>query len=113
MKPKKHLEYYSKVYPQAWRQADQFRQLRGKELPFWPDWCFLPLAGATAIITEESQNQGADTNPNSHLLINDIGIVGALAAWRVTQGVYRFDPDVFQELVSTPVSGDTAHAYRG
>lgn len=29
-----------------------------------------------------------------------------MATWRMTQGIYRIDPAVYAELVSTPVSGD-------
>src|SRR5208337_4031741 len=35
-----------------------------------------------------------------------IGILGALAAWRVTQGIYRFDPTTYDVLWKTPVTGD-------
>ncbi|MEW5920245.1 MAG: hypothetical protein AB1796_04675 [Bacillota bacterium] len=42
-------------------------------------------------------------------LINDVGILGALAAWRVTQGIYRFDPDVYDAVIKTPVTGDLPH----
>ncbi len=41
--PKKHLEYYSRIYPLAWKQVDHIRQGRGRDLPFWPEWCFLTL----------------------------------------------------------------------
>lgn len=108
--PKNHLNYYSRVYRDAWRQVDQFRQGRGKDLPFWPEWCFLPLAGAFAIVSTEAESQGIDiTIPSGRLLINDVGIISALAAWRVTQGVYRFDPDIFQAVIDTPINGDLPH----
>lgn len=84
MIPKKHLEYYSRVYPSAWKQVDMFRAGRGKELPFWPEWCFLPLAGAYAIVFAEAQDQGIDiTSETGMPLVNDVGILGALAAWRL------------------------------
>ena len=43
-----------------------------------------------------------------------IGIVGALAAWRATQGVYRFDPTIFDAVWDTPLTGElpTALLYR-
>jgi hypothetical protein len=41
--------------------------------------------------------------------LGDVGAVGALAAWRVTKGIYRFDPDVYQEIIDTPVTGDIPH----
>lgn len=110
MNPKQHLEYYSRVYPDAWKQTDDFRSARGKDIPFWPEWCFMPLAGAYAIVSAEAESQGMDiTKPEFMPLINDVGIIGALAAWRVTQGIYRFDPDVYDEVVNTPLSGDLPH----
>lgn len=33
------------------------------------------------------------------------GVLGALAAWRMTQGIYRFDTDIFSALWSTPIEG--------
>ncbi len=33
-------------------------------------------------------------------------IVAAVGTWRQTQGIYRIDPDVLEELWHTPVSGD-------
>jgi hypothetical protein len=108
--PKKALEYYSRVYPSAWKQVDRLRAGRGKDLPFWPDWCFLPLSGAYAVVSTEAERQGIDVTDLKNLhLINDVGIVGALAAWRVTQGIYRFDPDVYQAVIDTPITGDLPH----
>ena len=82
---------------QAWQQVDEFRARR-KELGDWPDWCFLPLAGTYAIVSK-----GKTSVPNQ---AHHIGILGALAAWRVTQGIYRFDPTTFDALWKTPVTGD-------
>jgi hypothetical protein len=70
----------------------------------------MPLAGAYAIVSSEAESQGIDlTNPDGRPLVNDVGIIGALAAWRVTQGVYRFDPDVYRAVIDTPISGDLPH----
>ena len=57
----------------------------------------LPLAGTYAIVSK------VKTPPNQ---VHHIGILGALAAWRVTQGIYRFDPTTFDALWKTPVNGD-------
>jgi hypothetical protein len=110
MRPKKHLEYYSKVYPSAWKHVDKFRAGRGIELPFWPEWCFMPLAGSYAIVSAEAEAQGINIYSSQGMaLINDVGIIGALAAWRVTQGIYRFDTDLYQAVISTPLTGDLPH----
>lgn len=110
MNPKKHLDYYSRIYPSAWKNVNKFRAGRGGDLPFWPEWCFLPLTGAYAIVSAEAESQGIDiTSPDGMPLINDVGIIGALAAWRITQGVYRFDKDVYAAVIDTPLAGDLPH----
>jgi hypothetical protein len=92
------LHSFSRQYPDAWKQVDEFRARR-KELGDWPEWCFLPLAGTYAIVSKGKTLQ----SPNQ---AHHIGILGALAAWRVTQGIYRFDPTTYDALWKTPVTGD-------
>src|SRR5690625_3551837 len=44
-----------------------------------------------------------------HLVILEVGNVtnlGALASMRVTQGIYRYHPDVFEAVWDTPVKGE-------
>lgn len=38
--------------------------------------------------------------------IGDVGRVAALGSWRVTQGVYRFDQDLYEAVKSTPLEGN-------
>lgn len=100
-RPLFNLLKFSNLYPNAWNQADSFRQDR-EELGDWPVWCFLPLAGWHAIISG-----GIGQVPLSRGV--DIGRLGALGAWRVTQGIYRFDQNVFEEIAHTPLDGDIPH----
>lgn len=100
-RPREHLKAAAMVYPGAWKQVDQFRAGRGHDgLPDWPEWCFLPLAAAYAIVS------GGGDNQVSPEMAGDVGRLGAMAAWRVTQGIYRFDETLLQSLIETPVSGD-------
>lgn len=94
-----YLSRYAAKYPNAWKRYDDLRAARGKELPDWPAWCWCPLAGAYAIIS------GGGNNRLQFEQLPDIGILGALAAWRMTQGIYRFDSDVFAALWDTPMAG--------
>ncbi len=80
------------------------RQQRGVSLPAWPDWCFLPLHGAYAIVS----GGGSRVVPLERM--HHVGILGALAAWRVTQGVYRFDPALYSELIDTPLPPELPRA---
>ena len=98
-RPCRHLSAAAKLYPGAWRQFDGFRQSRD-DLGGWPDWCYCPLAGAYAIVSGGGQNRAP-----VHLM-PDVGRLGALAAWRPTQGIYRFDPAVYESLITTPITGD-------
>ena len=51
LRPGQILGTYSRLYPDAWKQVDEFRARR-KELGDWADWCFLPLAGTYAIVSK-------------------------------------------------------------
>ena len=90
-----HLRRIQDQYPGIWRQVESFRAGRGRDLPGWPDWCYLPLAGAYAIATggrDDVMPQGVD-----------VAVIGALAAWRATQGVYRLHDELLDAVWETPV----------
>ena len=98
LRPGKILSTFSRLYPDAWKQVDEFRARR-RNWGTGPTGAFLPLAGTYAIVSKGKTLQ----SPNQ---AHHIGILGALAAWRVTQGIYRFDPTTFDALWKTPVTGD-------
>ena len=98
-RPRDHLALAAKLYPHAWKVSDGLRADR-TDLPRWPDWTYLPMAAWYAIVSG-----GGDRRvPVS--MIGDVGRLAALGAWRVTQGIYRFDPDLYSAVVVTPVAGD-------
>jgi hypothetical protein len=102
-RPRDHLIAAGKRFPDAWVQADSFRSDRGSGLPAWPQWCFLPLAGWYAIVS------GGGANRLSLDTVGDVARLAGLGAWRVTQGIYRFDPDLYSAIGDTPISGDLPH----
>jgi len=107
VKSAQHIDYYSKIYPKAWEQIEEYRAAKGKWLPDWPDWCFIPLAATYIIVNLEIETQRIELDCETGFpLLNDVSIIGALAAWRLTQRVYRFDPDVYQTVMETPLSDD-------
>ena len=97
-RPRQLLDRVSRHYPDAWKQVEAFRANR-RELGNWPSWCFMPLALAEKIIGEGSPALSLEQ-------FKLVTFVGALAAWRSTQGIYRFDPSTFDALWKTPVTGD-------
>lgn len=103
-RPRDHLAAAGKLYPEAWKLADEFRADRGRDgLPDWPQWCYLPIAGWYAIVS------GGGANRVPAELIGDVSRLAALGAWRATQGIYRFDPALYRAIVDTPVDGDLPH----
>jgi len=93
-RPVRHLVQLGRDYEGLWNDYARFLQGKGAELDDWPHWCFCPMAGAYAVIS----GMGQDMNS----IGNDIARMTALAAWRPTQGIYRFDDDVREALMETP-----------
>jgi len=77
------------------------RRDRGQSAPGWPDWCFLPLGGWYAIVAAELKCEILEAP-----VIPDVSTLGALGAWRITQGVYTFHPETFAELSKTTIGGE-------
>lgn len=87
------VRYVSRLghqYPELWKRVDRLR-----EKPGWPAWCFMPSREILKLIaTMPCSTPNLRTNLNA---------VAALASWRVTQGIYRFDPDLFEAVWDTPL----------
>lgn len=99
-RPRRLLIEMGKRYPDAWRLYDQFRQARGTSLPDWPDYVYCPMAAAYAIASGGTDNVLLPEQADA------IAHLAALSAWRITQGVYRFDPALYSALIDTPMRGD-------
>ncbi|MEL0637665.1 hypothetical protein V6259_12930 [Marinomonas sp. TI.3.20] len=98
MRPQYHLAAAGKMYPNAWRQVNIFRKSKGKDLPDWPSWCFLPMAATYSIVSE-----GGAMAPER---LGDVAKLAALIAWRYTQGIYKFEPSVYESISTTVVKND-------
>ena len=97
-----HLSAIARRYSDAWRLMDLFRAER-KSLGDWPHWCFAPLAASYAIVSGGGNNR---ILPDDSQAAADVGRIGALSAWRITKGIYRFDELLFQKVSATPLEGD-------
>jgi hypothetical protein len=76
-----YLRAIADEFPGIWKEVDHLRQASA-----WPPYVFLP--------SREWINRLPD-NPAAV----------ALAAWRPTQGIYRFDAEVLDALWDTPMDG--------
>lgn len=100
-RPLNHLNAATSLYPEIGRLVENFRAGRGKKLPTWPDWCFLPMAAWYAIV---SASNTIDVLPPH--LAGDVSRLAAIGTWRYSQGVYQIDNDLMDALMGSALSGD-------
>lgn len=105
-RPRDHVVEAGRLYPQAWKQVEIMRSGRGQDLPDWPNWCFAPIAATLAIVAQDAHVDVARLHLSHPERITDGARLAGLAAWRMTQGIYRFDPAVYEAVRDTPVAGD-------
>lgn len=104
-RPRDYLAAVSRRYPNVWKQSDNFRADRDG-LPNWPDWCYLPFGGWYWVARMEGPNRAPVNLHEDIALLSNVAVLGALGAWRGTQGIYRFDPTLFESVVNTTVEGN-------
>lgn len=91
------LANYNRRHPGIW-QAVAAARARAD----WSRDVFLPNAVAAGILQARHPNiVHARTAFAKELLT-----LSMLASWRATQGIYRFDPDIYSEVCATPMDGE-------
>lgn len=99
--PREILETEGTHFKSAWRIVDRHRAQRGRQGHVdWPEWCFLP--GALWYRVWQEAGLPAPCKELEYYT----ALLPVLGAWRVTQGVYRFEPALFDALCDTPVMGE-------
>lgn len=99
------LDAVGHAYPGAWSAFDTFRRNRGQPGFDWPDWCYMPIAAGYAVVSG-----GGDARV-ALMEADRPAIVTALATWRMTQGIYRFDVALLDAVLETPIEGDIPAAH--
>ncbi|QHP82831.1 MULTISPECIES: AcrVA2 family anti-CRISPR protein [Pectobacterium] len=90
-------------YPDCWKTGDKLREMNGVGMS-WPEWCYLPLGGWYAVVSQQRAGGGLLTSLRDSA---DVSRLGALGAWRLTQGIYRFDETLLTQLIDTPLGSET------
>lgn len=74
--------------------------------PTWPSWCFYPKSEAVDAIRTYMDVITPTTEPEWYErdLWEDGELAATLLAWRLTRGVYEFDPDLYHSLITTPLT---------
>ena len=88
------LEAVGRKYPGAWVAIEKNR-LEVKALYEWPDFVFIPVEAVSSIEWH--------TDKQAQLALT--AVVTAMANWRMTKGIYRFDPTLYAALADTPLEG--------
>lgn len=89
---------------ECFRAVDKLRASRAL-----PRYTFLPVFDAFEIITTVWRKHHYVLPPGvraGDVLMRDACTFAGYAAWRVTQGIYRFDPTLAAALADTPLTGD-------
>lgn len=100
-RPMQILNRFMNRYPLMAPIIDVFR----REIAYchgspWPEWCFLP-PDCFGMIAEQSLDETADTKK----IVTTMNALGALGTWRMTKGIYQFEPSLLEELLANPMTG--------
>lgn len=100
-----HLLAWSRRLPKIWQQVDDLRSANAKLIggPDWPSYCYLPMQPAGVLVAALMKHEGH--TPNANNVSHPASIIATLSAWRMTQGIYRFDPTVYAALIDSPIDG--------
>lgn len=93
-----------------WRRAEAARKapsamFQGVPSHKWSEWCYLPVNAAAGILGSLMENEMSLYDVEREYN-HKIRLLTALTAWRVTKGVYVFDPDVVRALAESEVDDD-------
>jgi hypothetical protein len=118
-RPRDYLHAHAQQLSALCKKAEQFRQSTSEQLHThdmnWPKWCYLP-SKYWMLLNASLKSTGVDdifeTKEERFRRLAQAGefddtyLLAALGTWRLTQGIYRFDPEVYQPILDTPVTGD-------
>jgi len=102
-RPSEILRQFDREHPGIWRHVDEAR------LKYRPKYGYLSLKQARAIL------RAYDGLPDGPVVIEEpkfnIGglaflpaiVLLLLSSWRITKGVYRYDPDIYRGVLDTPL----------
>ncbi len=113
MNPIHFVKQMELAFPRGYKAIKAMYLDKGKGRIDWPDWCFVPVH---TIVNDDAFLYDAELKSQGDLtsLLEMLVLLDAAATWRMTKGIYRFDADVYKELVEQDFQGDlpTEHLMR-
>lgn len=96
-RPRILLESISRQYPGLWQAVDIVRGYRNVKIKDWPNWTF--MAGELwPYVMDQVGVPPLDMDARQ--------AIDAIGQWRPSQGIYRFDPALYDCIISTPLDGE-------
>ena len=65
-----------------------------------PDWCIIPTLFPFLLIT----NRYGESYYLTHM--DEMMTIGSMYVWRASKGIYRFAPEIYEALISQPLTGN-------
>lgn len=89
------LQSISNKYPGCWNSIEEVRKNIN-----WPTWCYIPTTYCRRIVMMAMLEKGENPNDAKAIVagVLDGELMGALASWRGSKEIYRFDPELEKEL---------------
>lgn len=102
LRPRELIEVFGRQHPGCW---DALREVQEADPGRPPPYVFATIEQAGRAWTRAARAQRANTQRQDPYPLRAMSLLPGLAAWRLTQTVYRFDPDLYAALLRTPVAG--------
>lgn len=100
-----YLVTYSRHYRDVWKTIAMLRRELAERYE-WPSWCWLPMAPVIVSALDSTYDLFKQKMNDVASFVNFLSSVVdiyVLSAWRVGQGIYRFDPDLYQALLRSDI----------
>lgn len=104
--PRQRLDEWGRILPSIWRAAEAERAAYMQDSQDWPSIVYLPLLRAGLAAMTAIHATGAEPPRSPGELSPAAVTTQGLAAWRMPQGIYRYDRTLYDALLATPVTGD-------
>lgn len=106
--PGRALDNAAKGLDGFWRVAEKLRQdptLLVESTGPWHPWCYLPVNAVTGIVAHLLRGQMSSAEVE-RTQVHRCRMLTAVSAWRMTKGVYVFDPLVAKAIAESDVDED-------
>ena len=80
---------------------DEIRMDKGRNLPNWANFCFIPMAGWYAITSKSLGKQKLSLQD-----MPDMQILAATHTWQYSKGIYSFDDDLYEAIINSRLDGN-------